>query len=362
MKIYRGYSPNDNAVIQEMSSDGITAPNGIEVPVDQSVIDQIKADDENPLFVTIEVINDGISRNGNHWTKQAIAGLVEQINAKRPDGYMGHLKPDERRSKFPDPVVVWLGATAKEVDGKTRLFAKGYVLPEAKTLRSWLKTAVAAKKNVAVSVYGAATRVVRGIADMTSFNLESIDLARPGSEGVRNMGLLTVTQEMADDSGNAEQGDDMTLEEALKSATVSDLRAYVPESVIQEMVEEAGVNEAEPQVIQEMTDVRDALGIDDKSDKKPAEVIQEMREKTRDLELDGQLRDKVDVAAARPVIKTLVVAEMVDDEALDVTVDRVLGSERGQAVIAEMVAAAPPVAPQVDKPSASARKYTTKKS
>jgi len=172
------------AIVKEMNSDGMGE---IDVPVDKTIISELSDGDKDPMFVTIEVINEGVSRNGRAYDKHVIESLAEQINENKPDGFYGHLADDERHTKFPEPQTIWLGAKVLEVGGKTRLFAKGYILPEAKTLRSYLKKAKVAGKNVAVSVYGLAKVVkdkVKNISIVQDMTLESIDWARPGAEGV----------------------------------------------------------------------------------------------------------------------------------------------------------------------------------
>lgn len=348
------------ALVMEMTADGVGE---IDVPVEEGLIAKLVEGDENPMFVTIEVINEGVSRNGRAYDKKTIESLAEQINSKKPDGYYGHLTDDERKTKFPEPQTIWIGAKVEEVGGKTRLFAKGYVLPEAKSLRSYLKKAKAASKNVAVSVYGLAQVVkdnVKNITLVKSMNLESIDWARPGSEGVLNMGMFSVTAEMHDSKLTTEKGEvDMTREEVLQSATVDELKEANP-AVVSEMVDSAVAEKTTEleAVVSEMTDVRTALGL--KEDGNVVETISEMTERLQGYELDGQLRAMVEAAPARKVIKQLVISEMASGLPVTEAVDKVLASETGQAVVKEMLDTAPRVAPKTQQPVAVARKFTKK--
>jgi hypothetical protein len=327
------------AVVMEMTTDGTGT---IDVPVEEGLIASLSDGDKNPMFVTIEVINEGVSRNGRAYDKDTINSLAEQINSKKPDGYYGHLTDEERKTKFPEPQTIWIGAKVTEVGGKTRLFAKGYVLPEAKGLRSYLKKAKAAGKNIAVSVYGLAQVVsdkVNNISIVKSMSLESIDWARPGSEGVLNMGLFSVTSEMAT-SNIIEQGVTMDKVEVLKSATVDELKENNPE-LVSEMIVEA-VASKDSELAEAQT------------------IISEMTEKLTAFELDSQLQDKVESATARKVVKQLVISEMSSGTPVSEAVDKVLGSETGQALIKEMLEVAPMVAPKTEQPSALARKFTKK--
>jgi hypothetical protein len=346
------------AVVMEMTSDG----NGeIDVPVEEGLVAKLIEGDKDPMFVTIEVINEGVSRNGRAYDKATIISLAEQINAKRPDGYYGHLTDEERQTKFPEPQTIWIGAKVTEVGGKTRLFAKGYVLPEAKSLRSYLRKAKAASKNIAVSVYGLARVVKNGaIQTVKSMNLESIDWARPGSEGVLNMGMFSVTAEMSNDS-KLTTGEEETMDkvEVLKAATVDELKEANP-TVVSEMIAEgsqAKATELET-VVSEMTEVRTVLGLEE--DASAVETVKEMTERLQGYELDTQLSEKVESATARKVVKELVISEMSSGTPVSEAVDKVLGSETGQAIVKEMLDVAPRVAPKTVQPLAKARKFTKK--
>lgn len=351
----------EQAIVQEMSTDGLGA---IDVPVDKELIAQLSEGDKNPMFVTIEVINEGVSRNGRAYDKDTIESLAEQINSNKPDGYYGHLTDEERKTKFPEPQTIWIGAKTSEVGGKLRLFAKGYVLPEAKTLRSYLKKAKVAGKNIAVSVYGLAQVVkdtTRNVLLVKSMSLESIDWARPGSEGVLNMGLFSVTSEMTEDNSNIEEnkGATMKREDVIKTATVDELKEFNP-AVIGEMVTDAVVaTEAEfDSVVSEMTEVKTTLGLTE--DQSAVDTIKEMSSKLTGYELDEQLREKVESPTARKVVKQLVISEMSAGLSVEEAVGKVLESETGKAVVTEMLEVAPRVSPMTEQPAVIARKYTKK--
>lgn len=345
-----GYAPAE-AIIAEMTADGVTTI-GVDVPLDKSLVQEIVGDDTDPMFVTIEVVNNSVSNNGRYWSKESIMSIMSQINSKHPDGYLGHLKMDERSHKYPDPQTIWLGATVTDTDGKLRLFAKGYVLPEAKSLRSYLKKAKAAGKNVAVSVYGKvknARKLANGVVDMSNFLLESIDWARPGSEGVPNAGNFMIAAEMTDIGNSNEpvikESEQMDKIEALKSATASELKEHNPE-IVAEMTDEAvsEVTSKTEQVVQEMTEQIDGL-----------------TKQLRDYELKDELGKQVKSSAARKVIQSMVVAEMTDDESVSDVVSRVVSSEAGQSIITHAVASAPEFRSTLDAPAAQARRHTVKK-
>src|SRR4051812_11873348 len=116
-----------SATIAEMS---VTADKsvGFDIEVDKTKIDNILSRDKNPMFVTLPVACEGRSVNGRNYTAANIASIAEQINSSHPDGYAGHLTDEERATKTPDAQTIWLGAVVKEMDGKSVVYAKGYVM------------------------------------------------------------------------------------------------------------------------------------------------------------------------------------------------------------------------------------------
>ena len=143
--------------------------------------------------------------------------------------------------------------------------------------------------------------------------------------------------------------------EVLKSATFEEMQE-ANSTLLSEMVDST-VAEVESQyadVVAEMTAIKDELG------DKPVSVIKEMTQKLREYELDTQLRDKVESTTARKVIKQLVVSEMANGTEVSESIDKVLNSETGKAIIKEMLEAAPKVAPMTEQPAVVARKWTKK--
>jgi hypothetical protein len=345
-KIVQGYAPVE-ATIAEMSADGLDTL----VMLDPKLVKDVVDDDPSPMFVTIEVLNESVSKNGRFYDAATIHSIAAQINSKHPDGYSGHLSQEERSFKNPDTETIWLGAVVKETAGKVRLFAKGYVLPEAKQRRSYLKRAMKAGKSVAVSVYGTGKAVYdRAIqaSRISNFTLESVDWARSGSEGVSTLGLFSVTAEM----NNSNEEIDMKREDVLKSATVDELRDVNPE-LVSEMT--AGLVPAiDATVITEMAAVKEVLGDN------PLEAIAEMQASIRENTVDAALATKVRNPAVRRILKRVVMSEMAADSDANIVVDTVLGREDGKALIREMTDREPSLVPTISRPEARTRKYTSK--
>jgi hypothetical protein len=337
--------------------------------------------DDEPMFVIVRVLEETVSANGNHWTEAVIKSVARQIMDKTPDGYLGHLSDEDRATVFPDPQTLWVGAKI-ETDpssGKLTLIAKGYVLPDSK-IRTYLKKATAANKQVSVSVYGRANRVFnkyKKCYDIKAFDLESIDWARPGSQGVANANLLSITQET------------MKRQEVIATATLDELQEFNPD-IVQEIREEAK-EEAKSEVVSEMKGEAKATQkalkeITDELGDKPLEAVAEMRNEFEAVSgrlankaIDAELDKRVSNDTARRLIQKMVVSEMAnvnltEDETSEAenkgvtvsemralkAVDSVLETEDAKQLIKEMMDKKP-FSPEKPKDSPDGRTFTVKK-
>lgn len=327
----------------------------IEIPVNADQIKGILERDDKPMFVTLQVMREGVSKNRRRYSRAVLDSVAEQINANHPDGYKGHLKVEDEAYAAPDPETVWLGAVVKEINGTSVLYAKGYVMPYSKRRRTILQTAKDLGKKVAVSIRGKAQEAVYNATDkaydIRGLVLESIDWARPGAEGIPNDGTLILTSEMVG-SSKPKQGDPMEKQEVLKGATVSEMRQHNPD-LVKEI--EGGVT-----AVAEMANVRQALGVADTED--PTKAIAEMQRQAREHELTDELRERVKVPQARPVIKQMVIGEMAKDANTGKTVSEmvqsVLNTDDAKAIISSK-SGAPNISPaNDDKREATARRFT----
>lgn len=319
--------------VSEMTKESESNMNGIVVPIAEGVnLDLLTAGDEDPLFITIDALKPGRSENKRNYSLSEVRKIAKQVMELKPNGYLGHLTDDEKLHKYPDPVVIWIGATVAQYKGVERLFIKGYVLPKHDKFKDYLRRALATGTNIAVSIFGAAfqkwNKETRSI-DISEFDLESIDFARSGAEGMPNSGFLKLTAEMI-------QGDDMTREEVLESVTVAEMRSINPEFV--EQVE----NEATKGLKATVSEMSSVLGVQETDDLK--EVISEMislngelQQKVAENVVDRQLGQDVPSVAARALVKKTILSEMKDysEEAVKTQVAEMLSSERGKAMIAQ---------------------------
>lgn len=145
------------------------------------------------FYITLPIGRVGAhSRNGRVYSEQAIHSLVQQVNAKRPEGRWGHLKDEDRSTAYAPPAVRWLAAV---IDDKTGIaWAKG--IPVTTEAREHFRVAMAAHAKVGTSIYGT-PKQVEG-ANVLDLSLETIDLADPSRVGVPDTAsLVYITKEMS---------------------------------------------------------------------------------------------------------------------------------------------------------------------
>lgn len=325
------------------------------VPVDAQLLHDVAADDPSPLFVTMNIATEGVSKNGRHYSRETIQSMCDQINAEVTDGHNGHIKDEDRGTARPDPATLWLGARVVIKNNKAHLYAKGYVMPEEIKLRSYLRRAKAIGKNVAVSVFGKAEKAVYDAStkaySLVNFTLQSVDWARSKSEGIPNDGTLILASEMVNES----KEETMPREEVIKSLKAEELREHNPELVAE--METAAKADQEVSV-SEMETITGMVG------EKPAEAIAEMQRENRELKLDQELASKVRARSARPVLRQMVVAEMeaAEDKAhinVGEMVDTILAGDEGKAIIESHVERAPKIDPRKDAPEQVAQRNFT---
>lgn len=351
------------SVVAEMGGQDTTE----DISIDPAVLASVVGDDPDPMFVTIQVLQEGKSSGNSKrfYPRETVLDICRQINEEKPEGYAGHLSEAERMTKVPDTETIWLGAIAKEVNGRMTVFAKGYVLPEAKNRRSVLKRAKAIGRKVAVSIYGECTQrwdAAKKHFQMLDYDLETIDWTRGNkSAGFPNQGDFVLSPEMS------ERKVDMNKIEALQTATAEELREHVAPEVVAEMIAADEALQADRTVASEM---RETFG--GKDAKEVVAEMAELRSKTESLaaelldrDVDAELKQTVKSSAARSFLKRSVVAEMREDADLtpQAAVEKVLKSDEGKAVVAEMVTPIEPtVTPGIDRTAAvSTSKYIKKK-
>lgn len=162
----------------------ITIPfDSFNVTNDKAFNKQLEDDNREEKFL-YAYTDSGISENNRNWKPEIMVSIAEQVVDKLPVGYLGHIKPTDYGFEFPDPQIVWFGSCTEEMTDKTtRLWLKGYLLPTANKLETWIKT----KAVDSISVYGKISYNMKGeVLDIVSVDLKSIDISRKLGEGLNS--------------------------------------------------------------------------------------------------------------------------------------------------------------------------------
>jgi len=279
----------------------------------------LKEGDKDPMFVTVRVLSETISNNNNRYTKEVLESVKNQILSKMPDGYLGHLSEADRSTKYPDPQTLWIGADlVTEANGKTSVIAKGYVLPDAK-IRTYLKKAALAKKKISVSIYGQANRLFNRTEkcyDIKTLDLESIDWARSGSQGVKDANLLAITQETM-----------KTHQDHIASATMEELEEFNSDLIqeISESVKGETVKEMKTESSKEVKTLKSTIKeITEELGESPLEKVAEMRGELEGVSarlsesvLISELSNRVSNVTARKLLQSMSLQEMANVELSD---------------------------------------------
>lgn len=208
----------------EMVVDG-----SLNVKVDERIdIGTITADDSDPMFVNVEVVRAGISGNNRRYNN----AVVREINALVPgaQGFLGHPDPSKYGFEFREPHCIYVGSMVDVLpDNTERCVAKCYVF-KSSPLREWIPKSIAANNPMTVSI-NAIGDVIKsdGILDVVHISeLQSIDWANPGTEGIDTSKAMSVVSEQKSNVGGNE---DMDAKDIIKNATVAELRSYNPDAV-----------------------------------------------------------------------------------------------------------------------------------
>lgn len=201
----------------------------VNVPVDPRIdIDTITADDPDPKFVNVEVIRAGVSGNNRRYNNN----IVEEVNQLIPgcQGFFGHPDPSKYGFEFREPQCIYVGSVVETMaDGLKRAIAKAYLF-KTSPLREWVPKSIAAGNPMTVSINGSADVVRNGdlldVIHMT--DLQSVDWANPGTEGMATSQAMTVVSEMNNKGGNGEMATELNAQDIIKNATVTEFRAFNP--------------------------------------------------------------------------------------------------------------------------------------
>lgn len=226
--------------------------NSLNVAIDSRIdFATITADDDNPMFVNVEVVRAGISGNNRRYSN----AVVREINAMVPgtQGFLGHPDPSKFGFEFRDPQCIYVGSMVDVLpDNTERCIAKCYVF-KSSPLREWIPKSIAANNPMTVSI-NAIGDVVRSdsILDVVHITeLQSIDWANPGTEGMSTSQAMSIVSEQKSNIGG---NGIMDPKEIIKNATVAEFKAYNPDGVsaLLKSVTVAELQSANPDLLAEI--------------------------------------------------------------------------------------------------------------
>lgn len=201
----------------------------INVPINPRIdISTITADDPDPKFVNVEVIRAGVSGNSRRYNN----GVVNEISDLVPgcQGFFGHPDPAKYGFEFREPQCIYVGSVVETMaDGMARCIAKAYLF-KTSPLREWVPKSIAAGNPMTVSINGSADIMRSGdlldVIHMTE--LQSIDWANPGTEGMETSKAMSVVNEMNQNKGGNENMAEQNAQDIMKNMTVAEFKAYNP--------------------------------------------------------------------------------------------------------------------------------------
>lgn len=304
----------------------------INVPVDPRIdIDTITADDPDPKFVNVEVIRAGVSNNNRRYNNNIVKEISQLIVGCQ--GFFGHPDPSKYGFEFREPQCIYVGSIIDEMpDGLNRCIAKAYLFKTSQ-LREWVPKSIAAGNPMTVSINGSAD-IMRGgdIIDVVHMtDLQSVDWANPGTEGLETSRAMSVVTEM--NEGGNKMAETINAQDIIKNVSVAELRAYNPGAyntiikgtTVQEL---QAINPALVQSIIEsnrITEMEFTIG-GKKENVKVSELqakfdgyeatITELNSKFQKAELDAYKNQKI--------------AEMVDEDHIEAFKKRVTGNTKAE--------------------------------
>lgn len=298
-------------LIGEMGSlDSMT--DDLAVPAD--FLEKVKASDDDPMFVTVEV-ESGMSRSKRNWKPEHVRSVVDKVNKDRMSGNLGHplIDKDAYESAFPEPQVVWVAAKAREAGGKVVGKFKGYVLKTAKA-RDYLRLGLID----GVSWFGNTKMrpIAGGGYDVVSFEPETLDFARKGRSGMASR-VLSLAGEMESKGG-------FTLEpREVAALTPAEIKEHAP--LVYKAIQDEAKSDLETKVGEQATLVA-TLEPEAEISKKVRELLG-LAEGENPIEKLTNILTTVEEAASRDVkdfIKSLI-ANKVKTERAQGVVGRLIG-------------------------------------
>lgn len=197
-------------VAGEMKVDDIPVATGVDV-------EALKKGDEDPLEVVVE-IPASKSKRGWNYTADSLKDIVNAVNTKTLNGFLGHQKPEDVSNQFLPPVTHWIGA---KMVGEVAYF-RGVVDAAAKDLKRWIKSG----RIKQVSIFGMPKlQKAAGETNVVGYEPLSIDWTPLDRAGM-NTRIVAMSGEMWDLEGNGPSGE---MDEGGKNMDPKELLAKLKE-------------------------------------------------------------------------------------------------------------------------------------
>jgi hypothetical protein len=173
-------------------------------------------------------------------------------------GYLGHPDPSKTSFEFRDPQGIYVGSMVQEMeDGGTRAVAKMYMF-KTSPLREWVPKSIAAGRPLTVSINGIGDvykDLTSGVIDVKRINqLDSIDWANPGTEGMATSQAMSIVSELQNNNGGAEPMPGEARQDIVRGVTVAEMKAFNPEMipVIIKDVTVAELQKSNPDIVRQI--------------------------------------------------------------------------------------------------------------
>lgn len=170
-----------------------------DIPVAPGVdVEALKKGDDDPLEVVVE-IPASKSKRGWNYTANSLKNIVDAVNTKTLNGFLGHQKPEDVSNQFLPPVTHWVGA---KMVGEIAYF-RGVVDAAAKDLKRWIKSG----RIKQVSIFGMPKiQKVSGETHVVGYKPMSIDWTPLDRAGM-NTRIVAMSGEMWDLEGQGPEGE-----------------------------------------------------------------------------------------------------------------------------------------------------------
>lgn len=170
-----------------------------DIPIAPSVnLDELKKGDDDPLEVVVE-IPASKSKRGWNYTANSLKNIVDAVNTKTLNGFLGHQKPEDVSNQFLPPATHWVGA---KMVGEIAYF-RGVVDTAAKDLKRWIK----AGRVRQVSIFGIPKlQRAAGGTNVIGYKPMSIDWTPLDRAGM-NTRIVAMSGEMWDLEGEGPSGE-----------------------------------------------------------------------------------------------------------------------------------------------------------